>query len=315
MAEKTLNTRIQQKHDIEANWLKATNFKPIAGEVIIYDVDENYSYPRIKIGDGNTLINELPFAATRPDWNAVEGEEGYIGNKPNVVTSVNGIVPDENGNSQIPTVDVIQFIDASGFGGGIQCNKTVEEAYNTSTGAGVLIVYRRIWVSSNDGNPTDAYTSTIYRKDSKAKTLTIDFNDGRAPIVVDANNNTITLDPNWVAPAEPVTSVNGKTGAVTLTAEDVGAVSTTDFNETIIGLEVNGKVVTYIKGDGSRHSFETQDTDTTYSLATDEVTGLTKLYATIGSAEDGAMTQKAIKTELDKKVGVAVNADTLIFTI
>lgn len=115
----------------------------------------------------------------------------------------------------------------------------------------------------------------------------------------------------------PVDSVNGKTGAVNLTAEDVGAASTADFNETIIGLEVNGKVVTYIKGDGSRHSFETQDTDTIYSLATDEVTGLTKLYATIGSAEDGTMTQKAIKTELDKKVGVTVNnsTNTLVFTI
>ena len=58
MAEKTLNGRIIQKHDTEANWLKATNFKPKAGEVIIYDADENYSYPRIKIGDGNTLVNE-----------------------------------------------------------------------------------------------------------------------------------------------------------------------------------------------------------------------------------------------------------------
>ena len=105
MAEKTLNSRIILKHDTEANWLKATNFKPIAGEVIIYDVDENYSYPRIKIGDGNTLINELPFAATRPDWNAVEGEEGYIGNKPNVVKSVNGVVPDESGNVQTPQSD------------------------------------------------------------------------------------------------------------------------------------------------------------------------------------------------------------------
>ena len=86
--------------------------------------------------------------------------------------------------------------------------------------------------------------------------------------------------------------------------------------ETIIGLSVDGTTVTYIKGDGSVHTFETQDTDTTYSLATDEVTGLTKLYATTGSAEDGTMTQKAIKTELDKKVGVSVDTtqNVLIFT-
>lgn len=87
--------------------------------------------------------------------------------------------------------------------------------------------------------------------------------------------------------------------------------------ETIIGLSVDGRTVTYIKGDGSVHSFETQDNDTTYSLGTDEVTGLTKLYATTGSAEDGTMTQKAIKTELDKKVGVKADdaTGTLIFTV
>lgn len=97
---------------------------------------------------------------------------------------------------------------------------------------------------------------------------------------------------------------------------DLDVVST-NYNESIIGLSVDGQVVTYIKGDGSTHTFITQDTDTTYSLATDEVTGLTKLYATTGSAEDGTMTQKAIKTELDKKVGVTIDEtnDTLVFTI
>lgn len=91
----------------------------------------------------------------------------------------------------------------------------------------------------------------------------------------------------------------------------------TNYDETLIGLSVDGTTVTYIKGDGSVHTFETQDTNTTYSLGTDAVTGLTKLYATTGNAEDGTMTQKAIKTELDKKVGVALDdaSNTLIFTI
>ena len=91
----------------------------------------------------------------------------------------------------------------------------------------------------------------------------------------------------------------------------------TNYDESIIGLSIDGTIITYIKGDGSVHTFETQDTNTTYSLGTDEVTGLTKLYATTGNAEDGTMTQKAIKTELDKKVGVTVDSsqDTLVFTI
>ena len=87
--------------------------------------------------------------------------------------------------------------------------------------------------------------------------------------------------------------------------------------ENIIGLSIDGRTITYIKGDGTSDSFETQDNDTTYSLGTDEKTGLTKLYATTGNAEDGTMTQRAIKTELDKKVGVTADAatGTLIFTV
>lgn len=62
--EKNMNTRIQHKHDIEANWNKALNFIPKAGEIIIYDIDENYTYSRIKIGDGIRTISNLEFSQT-----------------------------------------------------------------------------------------------------------------------------------------------------------------------------------------------------------------------------------------------------------
>lgn len=61
MAEKTLNARIVHKHDVEANWLKATNFTPKQGELIVYDKDASHDYERIKIGDGSTNVNSLPF--------------------------------------------------------------------------------------------------------------------------------------------------------------------------------------------------------------------------------------------------------------
>ena len=150
MSKKTFNTRIQSLHDNEVNW-QGKDFTPLEGEIVVYNSDETHVSPRLKIGDGVSLIDSLPFAI--------------------------------------------------------------------------------------------------------------------------------------------------------------------DYNETIIGLSVDGTTVTYIKGDGSVHSFETQDTDTTYSLATDENTGLTKLYATVGNNTDGTMTQKAIKTELDKKVGVMISAESLVFTI
>lgn len=61
MAEKNIKTRIVHKHDVETNWLKATNFIPKQGELIIYDVDANYTYARFKIGDGVSNVNNLPF--------------------------------------------------------------------------------------------------------------------------------------------------------------------------------------------------------------------------------------------------------------
>ena len=98
---KTINTRISQKHDFEINWNKAVNFKPNAGELIIYDaevdgagnplvgayelVNNTKMYPsnekdasgkflnnrneptttaRIKVGDGTSMLGMLPFVTS-----------------------------------------------------------------------------------------------------------------------------------------------------------------------------------------------------------------------------------------------------------
>lgn len=61
MAEKNIKSRIIHKHETEANWLLATNFIPKQAEVIVYDIDDNYDYERIKIGDGVQNVNDLPF--------------------------------------------------------------------------------------------------------------------------------------------------------------------------------------------------------------------------------------------------------------
>lgn len=73
---KKISTRIVHKHDLEVNWLKATNFVPMQGELIIYDIEVDaagnalelpsnrttpYTYARIKVGDGITSVGTLPF--------------------------------------------------------------------------------------------------------------------------------------------------------------------------------------------------------------------------------------------------------------
>lgn len=62
MAEKRLNTRIIHKHETDANW-KLSSLVPMQGELIVYDIDDNYDYERIKIGDGVQNVNDLPFYA------------------------------------------------------------------------------------------------------------------------------------------------------------------------------------------------------------------------------------------------------------
>ena len=73
---------IVQKHDIEANWNKATNFIPAKGQIIVYDIEidiegktlelpsgrtEPITYERFKIGDGIKTVINLPFSSIELD--------------------------------------------------------------------------------------------------------------------------------------------------------------------------------------------------------------------------------------------------------
>lgn len=57
MADKNLKARIVNKNGTSAEWEKATSFVPKKGELILY-TDLN----KIKIGDGVTKVNDLPFS-------------------------------------------------------------------------------------------------------------------------------------------------------------------------------------------------------------------------------------------------------------
>lgn len=61
MAGNTIKTRIQLKNDTEAHWNLATNFVPREGEVIIYSADDTHPFSRLKVGDGETSVINLPF--------------------------------------------------------------------------------------------------------------------------------------------------------------------------------------------------------------------------------------------------------------
>ena len=81
MANKFLNTRVIQKHDTEANWLLASGFIPLNGEIIIYDEDDNYNYKRVKIGNGINNINNLPFIINPEELNEIQTELQTLADK------------------------------------------------------------------------------------------------------------------------------------------------------------------------------------------------------------------------------------------
>ena len=128
MSERVLNSRIIHKHDVEVNWLKAVNFIPKQGEIIVYDRDDTYNYERIKIGDGNTLVSALPFTAV----NMV-----YVGptqpTDPNVKVWINtaeegtGIIP------VLPRITTISLPAANWNGSAAPYSQTV--SINTATSA------------------------------------------------------------------------------------------------------------------------------------------------------------------------------------
>ena len=81
--EKTISARMQMKTDTALNWSKAINFIPKKGEIIIYEADSDYGYERMKIGDGSTKVNDLPFVIGAKDWYQNDSTASdYIKNRP-----------------------------------------------------------------------------------------------------------------------------------------------------------------------------------------------------------------------------------------
>ena len=99
MSEKNIKSRIIHKHDSEENWLKSS-FIPKQGEIIVYDADTNYTYERMKIGDGNTNVNSLPFV-TAPIEAGIDSLSNEIGNVDSKVDAVSKLVGDTAVSEQI----------------------------------------------------------------------------------------------------------------------------------------------------------------------------------------------------------------------
>lgn len=103
MSNKAVKTRIQSKHGLEKDWLRATNFKPLSGEMIIYDpqvTDEQRTLedgtllpvvktPRFKVGNGTDVVSDLPFASVIREGGA-EGAAHHIADGNGITVDLTG---------------------------------------------------------------------------------------------------------------------------------------------------------------------------------------------------------------------------------
>lgn len=195
MAEKTFNSRIVHKHDTEENWLKATSFTPKQGEIIIYDVDANYNYERIKIGDGVKNVNTLPFYAgswedlsDKPFWSegptviewpgdttglpmSSDGTTYKVsGSKPSQSEILGGKLTFKNGNVVEITSDIVENYGyiISIYYNTVFINISNGSAYNASLG--VTLPEPGVYIQKNTYNQLLSFSygeEVVYTLDEK----------------------------------------------------------------------------------------------------------------------------------------------------
>lgn len=140
-------------------------------------------------------------------------EDGIYQLSEEVVKSVNGIMPDENGEITFdkPFAFLIEHSISVDFPeyNSIKCiNKTLAEIreaffyYKKHAIVGRLNRYNAD-LDEDDYRELKSYTID-YNGSNGGFRYILRFDDDIPPYICDINANTITLDPNWVAPVEPI---------------------------------------------------------------------------------------------------------------
>lgn len=129
------------------------------------------------------------------------------------VKTVNGIEPDENGavefDKAFPVLITHMIFPAFSD---IKCNKTCEEIYNgiltQEINAASIALLRYFSTSEEEYRYC---TNVVLEKVDRnfTKRFFFYFGDDIAPYIIDVEANTITIDPDWVAPTPCVKTVNG----------------------------------------------------------------------------------------------------------
>lgn len=173
----TLKTRIQNRHDTEANWTTASNatkpFIPLKGEIIVYDPDTTNTSPRVKIGDGVTKVGNLAFVGGNISNFVTTDTEQTISSLKSFSQGINvNGVNDKFGNNLI-TVGSNGILVGSSVGGDnsalILCGKAPKPKYSTDGGTTSVEL---ALISDIPSIPTNYVTTDTAQTISGVKTFT-----------------------------------------------------------------------------------------------------------------------------------------------
>lgn len=273
--EKTITTRVQMKTDTASNWEKATNFTPKKGEIIVYSGNP----PRIKVGDGTTKVNALPFATssvyvgeTEPTgdydiWIDTSSDTGTGGVTAVIFTQdektkLAGIAANAN-NYSLPTagstlggvkttstVSSTTGLTAVPIINGVPYYKDTNTTYTAGTG---LTLSSTQFKHTNAVTAKTAYGSTETTASADGGSITVtDVKYDAQGHITGSTDRKITLSQTTYTLAGlggvPTSrTVNGKalTSNISLTAGDVGAATANHTHDTYLPL-AGGTMTGYI---------------------------------------------------------------------
>lgn len=273
--EKTITTRVQMKTDTASNWKKATNFTPKKGEIIVYSGNP----PRIKVGDGTTKVNALPFATssvyvgeTEPTgdydiWIDTSSDSGTGGVTAVIFTQdektkLAGIAANAN-NYSLPTagstlggvkttstVSSTTGLTAVPIINGVPYYKDTNTTYTAGTG---LELSSTQFKHTNAVTAKTAYGSTATTASANGGSITVtDVKYDAQGHITGSTDRKITLSQTTYTLAGlggvPTSrTVNGKalTSNISLTAGDVGAATANHTHDTYLPL-AGGTMTGYI---------------------------------------------------------------------
>lgn len=204
MAEKSLQARIQNKCDTTANWAKATNFVPKKGEIIVYSDGGGTGVPKMKVGDGTTVVGSLKFiTAIVPDASDTvsgivnTGEQTFGGNKTfqktlRVVGSMGSSPSIALGRADSSSSYLFLYPDSLNFGtlnnsGGSSTGASLEFSLHTIECYGSFVSYNSSSLGKADKPWPKAYITNVYgNADTATSASTVNGHTVNSDVPADA---------------------------------------------------------------------------------------------------------------------------------